>query len=70
MTERYIVDDTQNEWDETYASDSFRHKNKYPNPEIINFVMKSFGNNHAKNKIKGDYAYFGPSVKFTWICLK
>ncbi|MDP7609988.1 MAG: class I SAM-dependent methyltransferase [Candidatus Marinimicrobia bacterium] len=52
MTEKYIVDETQNEWDETYGSDSFRHKNKYPNPEIINFVMKSFGNNHAKNKIK------------------
>ena len=44
---------------------------KRENPATVTVIVPAVKKNAAAlNKIEGDYAFFGPSVKFTWLCLK
>ena len=40
-----------NEWEKIYKKNSFREKNKWPNEDLISFIMRKYGNTKNKNKI-------------------
>jgi len=43
---------SQPQWEQAYSSDSFHHKNEYPNIEVVSFIMGTFGNHPNKSQIK------------------
>lgn len=42
----------QQEWENIYKSNSFHHKNEYPNNEIISFIINNYGHLKDKSLIK------------------
>jgi len=46
------AEDTRTEWEDAYGGRTFRHKNEYPNTEIVSFIMGNFGGVKDKSKVR------------------
>ena len=40
------------EWEAAYGNPSINHKNKYPDTDVVSFIMRNFGNVDDKSKIE------------------